>query len=224
MRGEGEERTRSLSRFVTLSSFQAAHIRLNAKLLAYYREHRITDRIELSMKVIGGETHGDYPILAGAGIKGASIRALVPWAAGLASELSAGSRVKMRRAKIWTALLSIYRVLETGGMFLDAGALTELRGAIHELVINYVYVARHHMDRGNVRYNLVYKFHYLVHLGDFAASINPHRVSTYTEESFVAQGARLWNHGAFGAKTQEAVLQKYLIALQLKLYLPELVV
>jgi hypothetical protein len=76
------------------------------------------------------------------------------------------------------------------------------------------------MLHGQVRYNIVIKHHYFDHLGDMCRTINAPAVSTYTEESFVAQGGRLYNHGCFGASTQHSVLSKYLIALQLKLELP----
>jgi hypothetical protein len=47
--------------------------RLNAELRAWYSQHHVTDRCQLSMKSIGATNLGVFPMLSGAGIKGATV-------------------------------------------------------------------------------------------------------------------------------------------------------
>lgn len=165
----------------------------------------------------------EYPMLSGAGVKGAGIRAMAPWAARIAASLAENGRLQARRADMLKSLVTIYKVVESAELFLEPDELHSFRLAVHSVCSNYGYLARAHMEAGRLRYNLVFKHHYLQHLCDTAATINPLRISTYTEESFVSQGARLYNHGAFGANTQQAVLRKYLVAVQLKFDLQHLI-
>ena len=195
---------------------------LNGRLLAYYREFGISDRLVLTMKALTAESLSNFPMLSGPGIKGATCRALAPFVSTLAGELAAGDAVKTRRSLMMQGLLMVYSVLESSELCMCAANVEHLGAAMHQFLINYSYLASWHMLRGNVRYNLTFKHHYCQHLHAMAAAtgINPAKVSTYTEESFVATGARLYNHNAYGTRTQSVVLAKWLNALQLKFALP----
>lgn len=48
--------------------------RLNLMLKAFYSRNKVADRCELNMKTIGGEQLDHFPMLSGAGIKGATVR------------------------------------------------------------------------------------------------------------------------------------------------------
>jgi hypothetical protein len=149
--------------------------------------HAVADRLELTAKIISTDL-SEFPVLEGAGVKGATIRALVPWLTKLADDLSDDSRPKVRRKELWRGMFTVYRVLETGGLFLSAKDLADLQSAIQTVCATYAYLAHHHMEAGRVRYNLTFKHHYLHHLSVNAETCNPYHLSTYTEESFVSQG------------------------------------
>lgn len=176
------------------------------------------------MSLLGAESLAEYPMLAGPGVKGAAVRAMIPWAANLAADLRDGSKTKERRHQMMQGLVSFYRIVEGHSFFLSEAAVAELDVALHRLLSNYCYLADLHMRAGRIRYNVVYKHHYSAHFVDLARSINPGKISTYCEESFCSQGARIYCHGAYGRETQHAVLRKYLVALQMKLALPILAV
>jgi hypothetical protein len=114
----------------------------------------------------------------------------------------------------------VQSVLETSGVFLTDSQAATLDAAMHDLLTNYHYLAAWHMREGRIRYNVTFKCHYAYHLAAMGSTINPFRLSTYTEESYIATGARFYNHGAFGNRTQAVVLEKYLMALQLRLVVP----
>ena len=73
------------------------------------------------------------------------------------------------------------------------------------------------MEAGRVRYNITMKFHYMAHLPELAATINPIRVTTYLEESHLGHGSKIYNHAAYKKNAQRAVLEKWLIAMQLRI-------
>ena len=203
---------------------QAASLQLlNEKLLAYYRLYKIHDRVFINLKIMNAEGNSEFPMLAGPAVKGATCRALVPFVASLTQELVGESRVSQRRAEMLQGLVKVQNVLETSGMFLTPLRILELEYALQELLSNYHYVAGYHMERGNVRYNVTFKFHYTHHLGSLGKVVNPNKLNTYMEESFLAAGARLYNHGAYAGKVQEVILKKYLTALQLRYAVPVLV-
>jgi hypothetical protein len=195
---------------------------LNNSLIEHYQKHNIRDRVEISLKMLHAESLAEFPMMMGAGVKGACIRALVPWLAMLARSLLDGTRVKLRRSMMIDALVEMYSLVETCGFFFTEAQLTALDASVYTILSNYAYLADHHLRLGNVRYNIVNKHHYLAHIPERAASLNPGKVSTYVEESFVSQGARLYNHGAFGPTAQLSVLRKYLVAVQLKYAMPSL--
>ena len=145
------------------------------------------------------------------------VKAMVPFVAQLAAALDDGSMAKHSRHVMMAGLVDFYKTLQCGGLFLSAQDQLALDTAVYDVIANYAWLAHTHMLAGNVRYNIVQKVHMLAHLPEIARkTINPRFVSTYTEESFVGQGARLYNRVAYHDKQQKAVLSKYLIALQLK--------
>ena len=115
------------------------------------------------------------------------------------------------------ALADYYSIVDHAGMFLDLGQQAQIKSAVDAFLANYSYLASKSMRAGLVRYSVVYKHHYFAHVPELAKSINPRIVATYTEESMCGRGAKLYNHGAFQGRTQQSVLAKYLVAMQLKL-------
>ena len=76
------------------------------------------------------------------------------------------------------------------------------------------------IERGELLYNVVTKFHYMAHVPDCAASLNPRILSTYTEESFVGKLASVYAalaNGPYFATIQRSALLRYLTAMQLHL-------
>ena len=55
--------------------------RLNASLKVYYQQYNVVARLEITLKLLAAEKLDEFPCLAGPGVKGATIRAMVPWAA-----------------------------------------------------------------------------------------------------------------------------------------------
>ena len=126
----------------------------------------------------------------GPGIKGATIKSLVPFVAQLAHHLDDGTDLKHRRCLMVAGLRDFYNVLQGAGDFLDEQELRVLDTSVYECLANYTFLAHHAMQHGQVRYNVVHKHHMMNHLVGFArASVNPRLVATYTEESFVGQGS-----------------------------------
>ncbi len=164
--------------------------RLNASLKEFYQEFRIRDRIELNLKVLGMAKLTEFPMLSGAGVKGAGVRAIIPWVTRLATDMAVtGDRVKVRRQNMMEALSCFYSLCETSGMFFTDSQQVQFRECLLTFGVHYHVLAAHHCSLGNVRYNIVAKHHYMQHLPEFL-SVNPHHISTYSEESFIAQGAR----------------------------------
>ena len=50
--------------------------RINSDLTAFYVRTHATDRCEINMKSLGAEKLDQFPVLSGAGIKGATVRNL----------------------------------------------------------------------------------------------------------------------------------------------------
>ena len=74
--------------FATTSADSLA--RLNADLAQYYEQTGIGDRLELTMPMLHCEKLDDFPVLGGPGMKGAAVKAMVPWAARLRCERFVG--------------------------------------------------------------------------------------------------------------------------------------
>ena len=75
------------------------------------------------------------------------------------------------------------------------------------------------MCSGALLFNIMYKHHMFVHVGDAAESINPKCLQTYTEESMVGRGAKMYEaacNGPFVETIQPHVLKRYLVALHLR--------
>ena len=76
------------------------------------------------------------------------------------------------------------------------------------------------MALGRVQYNVAYKHHSFGHLASQCEVLNPRFVSTYTEESMMATGTRLYKalcNGPYEHVVQRQVLSKYVTALELLL-------
>ena len=157
------------------------------------------------MKVLNAEKTTEYPVLSGPAVKGATCRTLIPFIVALTHELAGESKLSVRRAWMVQGLVRVQDVLENSGLFLNTQQATELDAAVQKLLTNYHYVAARHVEQGNVRYNV--KFHYASHLAAMGSVINPHKLNTYTEERFIATGARFYNHGAHAGRAQVVILK-----------------
>ena len=115
--------------------------RLNERLSEYYTAYNIRDRLELSMKVLSAESLVTFPMLSGPGVKGATVRALVPFVAEVAAELQDGSRRQHRRHLMMTGLMDWYRLTDSSVTFLSVADQAEVREAVHRFLLNYQYVA-----------------------------------------------------------------------------------
>ena len=130
-------------------------------------------------------------MLAGPGIKGATVKALVPFVAKLAEDLNDGSERKQHRYHMMKGLADYYNILASAGDLLSAAEIFRLDEAVYMCTASYVWLAAWAVRSGLVRYNIVSKHHYFCHLPDISANtVNPRLVSTYVEESLVAQGFR----------------------------------
>ena len=85
-------------------------------------------------------------------------------------------------------LSAFYAVLQDSGTFLDESQQQDLDSAVYQCLANYSKLAHLAMMSGQVRWNIVQKHHMMAHIPTFAKIINPRMVSTYVEESFIAQG------------------------------------
>jgi hypothetical protein len=75
------------------------------------------------------------------------------------------------------------------------------------------------MARGRVQWNLVSKHHAFQHYEQVIQVINPRLLATYTEESMMKTGTRLYSvlaHGQYADRIQHQVLSRYLTALELQ--------
>jgi hypothetical protein len=163
--------------------------RLNTELKTFYGNRHVHDRCELSMKVISDKVD-KFPSLQGPGIKGATIKSMVPLVAQLAHHLDDGTVLKHRRSVMVAGLRDFYNVLQEADDFVDEQQLQILDTSVYDRLANYTFLAHHAMQHGQIRYNVIQKHHMMAHLPGFArASMNPRLVAAYTEESFVGQGS-----------------------------------
>ena len=127
-------------------------------------------------------------MLSGAGIKGATVKALVPFVLDLARSLDDGTDRKHSRRLMMDGLADFYNVMLASDVFLTETQLRALDDSVYQRLANYSKQAYIAMSAGQVRYNIVQKHHMMAHIPFFARNINPRMVATHVEESFIAQG------------------------------------
>jgi hypothetical protein len=192
---------------------------INTELQAFYTDRRSRDRFpEITMAMLQANL-SEYPVLHGPSVKGATTRGIVPFVADICRRLDDGSFAKHRRAVMTGALARMYDIMYGSDVFFSDNELCRFRQAIYEFLVNYHSLAAHHAERGELYYNVVFKHHFLGHVSESAASLNPRCLQTYTEESNVGRGAAIYAataNGPFENTVQRAVLSKFVLALTLR--------
>ncbi len=101
--------------------------------------------MEVSAKMLNTEKPGqDFPILSGPGIKGAAVRAIIPFVSHLMDQLDDGTKQRRRRNLMFQGLLAFYRIVETSGTLFSACQLSDLQQSVHTIMINYAYMVNYH--------------------------------------------------------------------------------
>ena len=93
------------------------------------------------MAMLNGDKLNDFPALSGPGVKGASTRSVVPWAAALTALLNDGSTPKRRRHLMMQALADYYSLTQKANMFLTSDEVKAISACIKVHLINYTYLA-----------------------------------------------------------------------------------
>jgi hypothetical protein len=85
--------------------------RLHNELKEFYSGCGVLDKCELSLRSLTAKKVDQLPVLSGAGIKAATVKALVPFVAELARKLDDGTYRKHSRHSMMDGLVQFYEVL-----------------------------------------------------------------------------------------------------------------
>ena len=153
-----------------------------------------------------------YPKLKG---KGAEVRDLV-WPLHQAWVSMMSNTAHHRRiAKVLQLQVDIQSILHEhrSEVFLPGPAIKEFRKLVHELLREYSLLANQADRDGKFLWSVVVKHHYLHHMADRAAHLNPRKGNTMIDEDFVGQAKDLvaaCSHGTESHCVPEKFLERYL--------------
>ena len=100
----------------------------------------------------------------------------------------------------------------TGRTQMDGQEHQSLRQSIDSLLFHYTALGNEAAQRGEMRWNMVPKFHYLWHLGDQSQWLHPACGACYVDESFVGRVrelVRAATHGTAVIKASTHAMQRY---------------
>jgi hypothetical protein len=160
-----------------------------------------------------------YPMLTG--LKAAEVRGLVEIAEHLATTVFVTeSEEHRRRATMFKALAKVYRICDEAGTFLSPRASSELCNQMDIFLLTYSWFAKQCERQGELRWNIVPKFHYAWHLSRMAKWLNPKVYRCYSGEDFVGRMSRLAHTctpGIAGYRLSHGLLAKYTVGMHIRI-------
>ena len=165
---------------------------LNAMLEVWYNDNNISARVRgIAIKdfVNPDRPHQEFPCYAAGSMSKA--KALIPFGLHLCEEFL-GSEIAEQRREVFRNLEQITGIIYTGPDHLPEEQWEDLKDCIHRFWRHYSFLNSEARARKALNYHVVYKFHYLWHMGDEAKFINP-RVGgcTFADEDFVGKMSTL---------------------------------
>ena len=174
--------------YPTDHSCQEERIRnIKAKIDELYKQMDIKSRLpHLDLKTFKNE--GEYPRLRA---KANDSRHLLPVLDKLL-ELDTGEDLYRKvRKQMLQSLLAFYKVVSTTSMFLEPSAIQVGRDAINSFLKCYSWLCKDAVDKGQRKWQMTIKFHYLAHVPDQLQWLNVKYGSTYAAESYVGKVAKI---------------------------------
>ena len=192
---------------------------LNDGVQGYYDHNRIDSRLprlkESNIK------DSDWPELKGNDVKAANTKAFVPYIVALQHRAVEQQRTQknVHMLKVAQSLQACYDIMYAGSYFLDKASLKELQAHLSRFARHYQWLAVDAMHKGQTRWNIVPKFHFVLgHLVQQAELINPRFVQAYMSESMVGVVTELMGmcvQGPYKDNIQKVALAKYRLGLDL---------
>ena len=190
---------------------------LNAMLEAWYREQKVRAQVRgINLKELcdPSKPYQDYPCYSAGSMS--KTKALIPFGLHVARQFCT-SEVHEHRHAMFENLVQITEIIYRGPDHLPADMVTKLNDCIDRFLRHYSFLNWEARSRKKLSYHVVYKFHYLVHVGQEAKWINP-RVGgcCMQDEDFMGRMAALCKgclKGRAAIDTIDGVMQQYLRAM-----------
>lgn len=158
-----------------------------------------------------------YPCLTH--VKGAEVRNSIPGMLHVARHYNDGSDWSMHQVEMMQGLNDMYKVIHDASIVLTADEFSQLKKSTHLFLKHYTWLANKAAADERCMWSVVPKFHYLVHLIEDAAIVNPRFTWCYGGEDMVGRIARLCHMCLFGTPVQKLTLtssQRYRVAMHVR--------
>jgi hypothetical protein len=153
-------------------------------------------------------------------LKAAEIRNMIPGVLECARHWSDGSDTSVHQILMMEGLADLYATIHAGAMKLTPIEVTTLQTACQKFLMEYTWLANQAMRLDKSMYSVKPKHHYLVHLCEQAAVVNPRFTWCYGGEDMVGKISRLAHVCLYGTpnfKVASSLAEKYRVAMHLRL-------
>ena len=158
------------------------------RIVVLYREMGIHNRLH-RLELTAFRRPGEYPRLRA---KGNECRHLIPVLQRLLQEYGQdGSEYSKIRDGMVGALVRFYEILDSKELFLSGVLVAEGQLTLRNFLQGYTWLAYRAIQRGQLRWQVTIKFHYVAHAVALLRWSNLRFSSTYPGESFVGKVSRI---------------------------------
>ena len=96
------------------------------------------------------------------------------------------------------SLLAFYHIVDSHDLFLSPPSVEEGRAHILSFLKDYSWLANDAVQKGQLKWQMTIKFHYLAHAAELLKWSNPKFCSTYPGEAFVGRVSKMALSSAMG--------------------------